>query len=209
MEVRSSVYQLNFAHKGDLPSSCTKDGCAWLGPRNKIEAVDNFPSPDLWCYFEIHLKFQRKNSISKIYDLSSLLPLLLKEVFWAKGGLWFFKSWLRGAALSYSRAHVGEPSGPSLGAQGPRPAACILAGPWAWGRSPSLTRGARSFAGPGFLWRGKRQAERSIPRWPGGWSCCWNRPDPGQKGRSPSLEAAALSGIIGGRSILFETKSLT
>lgn len=77
-------YQANFVHKGDLPSFCTKDGCAWLGPRDKIEAVDNFPRPDLWCYFEIYLKFQRKNSISKIYDLSSSLPLLLKEVFWAK-----------------------------------------------------------------------------------------------------------------------------
>lgn len=74
-----------------------------------------------------------------------------------------FKGRLRGAALPCSRAHVGELSGPSLGAQGPRPAAPVLSGPRAWGRSPSLTRGARSFTGPGFLWQGKRQAERSIP----------------------------------------------
>ena len=45
-----------------------KFGCAGLGPGNKIEAVDNFPSPDLRCCFEIYPKFQRKDSISKRYD---------------------------------------------------------------------------------------------------------------------------------------------
>lgn len=56
---------------------------AWgLEPGNKMVAIDNFPSLDLRCYFKIHLKSQRKNSISKIYDLSP--PFMLKVVFSAK-----------------------------------------------------------------------------------------------------------------------------
>lgn len=42
-------------------------GRAGPGPGNEIEAVDNLPILDLWCYFEIHLKSQRKNSITNTY----------------------------------------------------------------------------------------------------------------------------------------------
>lgn len=152
------------------------------GGSNQASASTLPPAPPgAWVRSPAHADLRHLPSLCDVSSQSESLKLSTET----GQGVAIFKGRLRGAALPCSRAHVGELSGPSLGAQGPRPAAPILSGPWAWGRSPSLTRGARSFAGPGLLWRGKRQAERSIPIWPGGWSRCWNRSDPGQEGRPP------------------------
>lgn len=176
------------------------------GGSNQASASTLPPArPGAWVRSPAHADPRHLPSLCDVSSRSESLKLSTET----GQGVAIFKGRLRGAALPCSRAHVGELSGPSLGAQGPRPAAPVLSGPRAWGRSPSLTRGARSFAGPGFLWQGKRQAEHSIPTWPRGWSRCWNRSDPGQEGRPASLQAAARSGIIGGPSIPFETKSLT
>lgn len=80
-EVRRSLYQVNFIHEGILSlEHAPKFGSAGLGPGNKVEALGKFPSLDLWCFYKIQLKPQRKNSISNMY----VHCLLQKMIFSAK-----------------------------------------------------------------------------------------------------------------------------
>ena len=66
-EVQRCLYQVNFIHEGISSSKLVpKFGCMELGPGNKTEPVDSFPSLDLQCYFKYTCVV--KGRIPKIYN---------------------------------------------------------------------------------------------------------------------------------------------